>query len=197
MGGVKSTRSVPATRAALAPLAAALAALLPVACGTGQQVAAGPIFAYVVGRGGAFGWEAGGAPITVRTGAADPVPGSELILARFSTGMTWRRQAAGAAGFERISYVAWEPWFWLGGTLGVAHSSADGRIRPLLGAWEAVPWVFGGSPTNGMFLRCAPCFTISLSIGWRWGGAGEFFMSPKVGVLNDVTKPFPFQQYAD
>jgi hypothetical protein len=62
----------------------------------------------------------------------------------------------------------------------------------LLGVWEGIPYIVGGSRLESAPVRCSPCYTVSLSLGWRWGGDGEFYLSPKFGILNDVWKPFPF-----
>jgi hypothetical protein len=171
--------------------------LLSAACGTGQQLAAGPTFGYVAGRGWSAGWEASGGPMTAPSGGADPVPTTESLLGRASAGMSWRPAAQDSPERERLTYVAWEPWFLVGGTAGVAHSSADGRVRPLLGLWEAIPYVSGGFHRTSALVRCAPCYTVSLALGWRWGGGSELYLSPKLGILNDVTRPFPFQSFAD
>jgi hypothetical protein len=165
--------------------------------GVGQQIAAGPVLGYASGRGMSAGWEAGGGPFTT-TGNGDAVPTDGSLVGRFSLGMSWRASHDGAGAGERLTYAAWEPWFLVGGTFGAAHSSSSHAVQPLLGIWEAAPYVFGGTSQGFSPLpRCSPCFTISLAIGWRWSGAGEFYLSPKVGILNDTTKPFPFSRYPD
>jgi len=45
--------------------------------------------------------------------------------------------------------------------------------------------------------RCSPCTTFSVAVGWRFDGAGEIYVAPKVGLLNGMNMPFPFQSYAD
>jgi hypothetical protein len=171
--------------------------LASAACGTGQQLAAGPTFGYVAGHGWSAGWEAGGGPMTAPSGGGDPAPTTGSLLARASVGMSWRPMAPGSAEYERMTYAAWEPWVLVGGTAGIAHSSADGHLRPLFGLWEAIPYVSGGFHRTSTLVKCSPCTTVSLALGWRWGGASEFYLSPKVGILNDVTRPFPFQTFAD
>src|SRR5579872_2265980 len=88
-------------------------------CGTGQQFGAGPVLGYAVGRGLVGGWEAGAAPITIATTAGDPVPSPLVYLTRFNVGMSWRPGPAAGAGNEQVTYLVWEPWFLVGGTLGV------------------------------------------------------------------------------
>ena len=90
-------------------------------------------------------------------------------------------------GSERLSYVAWEPWLLAGGTLGVAHSSATADVNTMGGVWEGAPWTFGAPK------QCSPCYTISLAIGWRWSGTGEFYLAPKLGILNGTAMPFLYQ----
>ena len=162
-------------------------------CGTGQQLAAGPVVGYVVGRGWSAGWEASGGPMSTNLEAVT----FPSVLTHFSVGMSWRPGPSGTIGSERLSYAAWEPWFVLGGTLGIAHSSADGEFRSIFGLWEAAPWIFGAPIRSDPLKRCSPCFTVSLAVGWRWSGSGEFYMSPKLGILNGMAMPWPYQTYAD
>ncbi len=122
----------------------------------------------------------------------DPVPTTASLFTHFTGGMSWRPGLAGADARERVTYLAWEPWFLLGGTFGVAHSSTDEGLRPLLGWWEAAPYVLGSGKREFPLYECSPCYTVSLAIGWRWDGAGEFYLSPKLGILNHVSMPWPF-----
>ena len=173
--------------------ALSIAAMLVLsACGTGQQLAAGPVLGYVPGRGWSAGWEAGGGPMKTASGASDPIPSASSAVTHFNIGMSWRPGASGTERWERVAYVAWEPWLLLGGTLGIAHSSADGNLHPLLGVWEGVPWIIGAGrapvPEN-----CSPCYTVSLAIGGRWAGKGEFYVAPKLGIPNGMEMPFPYQ----
>jgi hypothetical protein len=181
------------TANAILPIAATLALA---ACGTGQQLAAGPVLGYVGGRGWSAGWEAGGGPMSTTTNG-DPVPNAGLLLARAAIGMSWRPGTPATEARERITYLAWEPWFVVGGNLGVAHASGDGSFQRLVGVWEAAPWVVGAPRRSSPLYSCSPCYTVSLAIGWRWSGAGELYLAPKVGILNDTKMPWPFQTYAD
>jgi hypothetical protein len=189
----------PRMRASIAVSLAFAASLTSAACGTGQQLAAGPTLGYVAGRGWSAGWEAGGGPWTAPSDGDDPGPTVTSLVSHVSVGMSWRPVAPWSAEHERLTYAAWEPWFLVGGTAGVAHSSADGNLHPLLGMWEAIPFVAGGFERHAPLVKCSPCLTASLAFGWRWGGGGygELYLSPKLGILNDVTRPFPFQTFAD
>jgi len=170
--------------------------LLLAGCGTGQQIAAGPVVGWVSGRGWSAGWEAGGGPMNTSSGGGDPVLSTASLLTRFNGGMSWRPPLAGGGTRERVTYLAWEPWLALGGTLGVRTSSTEG-VHSLLGLWEGVPFVLGAFKRSAPLYRCSPCTTFSLALGWRFDGAGEIYVTPKVGLLNGMNMPFPFQSYAD
>jgi hypothetical protein len=99
---------------------------------------------------------------------------------------------------DRISYLAWEPWLFLGGTAGVARSSTEQAWKPLLCVWEGAPYVFGGQDDHrNLVPYCGPCLTLSVALGWRWGGSGELYVTPKVGILNGESKPYPFAHVPD
>ncbi|HEY4185123.1 MAG TPA: hypothetical protein VGP07_08650 [Polyangia bacterium] len=189
-------RTFVACRSWSAMTALAATAMAPGACGMGQQIAAGPVLGYVEGRGWSPGWEAGGGPVQTRKSGGDPVTDASSLFAHVSLGMSSRPGAPGREAREQILYAAWEPWFLVGGTLGVVRSSERG-IDKMVGAWEAVPWVIGAPVRGNPLHRCNPCFTISLALGWRWSGGREFYLAPKVGILDDVAMPWPFQTYAD
>jgi len=171
-------------------------ALALASCGTGEQLAAGPTFGYLRERGWSVGWEAGGGPMSTLT-SGDPSPTTASLFTHFNVGMSWRPGAATADARERITYLAWEPWLLLGGTFGVTHSSTNGSLHPLLGWWEAAPYVLGAGRRQFPLYDCSPCYTVSLAFGWRWDGAGEFYLSPKFGILNDMKMPWPFQTWPD
>jgi len=182
----------------LLPFVSATVALLLGACGTGQQLATGPVFGYASGRGASIGWEAGGGPMWTAYSGYEATPSLASLLARFNAGVSWRPTSQGSQGHERITYAVWEPWFLLGGTLGVAHSSEGSSVGPMFGVWEAAPYILGSPIRRNPLSTCSPCYTVSLAFGWRWSsGTGEFYLAPKFGILNDVAMPFPFQRYAD
>ena len=102
-------------------------------------------------------------------------------------------------GHELVSYAAWEPWFLVGGSLGAAYTATDRKVHPLAGVWEAVPWFEGHAMDQG-FNRppaCSPCYTVSIALGWRWAGGSEFYLAPKVSLLQGIDKPWPYWTYAD
>ena len=144
----------------------------------GVQGAVGPVFSYVIGRGRAFGWEASGGGVIARDQWNDrsPGPGDYNLLPRGSVGMSWRPSAAGASQKERLLFVAWEPWYKLGWTLGYAHSSVSGSL-PDLGAWAGAFLPFGAD----RYACIHGCGSFSLAIGYRWSGASELYVTPKLG----------------
>ena len=66
------------------------------------------------------------------------------------------------------AYAAWEPWFLVGGTAGLVKVSSERTLRPILGVWEAAPYISGEQPNGFTPLpRCSPCRTFSVAIGYR------------------------------
>jgi len=89
------------------------------------------VLGYVSGRGLSTGWEAGGGPMTT-TGNGDAVPYDGSLLTRFSVGMSWRPSGVdGTGAHEKLTYAAWEAWFLVGGTFGVARASTNNSCQPL------------------------------------------------------------------
>src|SRR5579872_6748680 len=170
-------------------------ALAAAACGTGTQLGAGPVIGYAFNHGFSAGWEASGGPFTT-VGNGDQPPSTGSLITRFSVGMAWRQSARGPLGLEHLTYAAWEPWFLLGATAGLVKVSSERTLAPMLGIWEAAPLVTGGQP--GTFLpRCSPCLTLSIAVGWRWSGASDIYLTPKIGFIDGATKPWPFSRYPD
>jgi hypothetical protein len=167
------------------------------ACASGVQLGAGPVVGYAQGRGFSGGWEASGGPFTT-TGLDDQEPTIGSLVTRFSVGMAWRSNAGGVPGLEHLAYAAWEPWLFVGGTAGLVKVSSEPKLQPMLGLWEAAPYIGGGQPDpHNEIPKCAPCYTLSIAIGWRWSGANEFYLAPKVGFIDGASKPFPFSHYPD
>jgi hypothetical protein len=71
--------------------------------------------------------------------------------------------------------------------------SAD-AIRPTSLASKMVPLPFGGVKERPRQASpSSPCYTVSLAIGGRWAGKGEFYVAPKLGIPNGMEMPFPYQ----
>jgi hypothetical protein len=166
------------------------------ACASGVQLGAGPVVGYAQDRGFSAGWEASGGPFTT-TGLDDEEPTVGSLITRFSVGMAWRPSAGGVPGLEPLAYAAWEPWFLVGGTVGVVKVSSEPRPLPMVGLWEAAPYIGGGQTGTMPLPKCSPCYTLSIALGWRWSGASEFYLAPKLGFIDGATKPFPFSHYPD
>jgi hypothetical protein len=178
-------------RAAHAGLVAVV--LAQAACGMGTQLAAGPVVGYVAKKGLSVGWEAGGGPMWEHVSSNATLEFPSLI-ARLNAGMSWRPFAP-----ELLSYVAWEPWFLVGGSAGAAYSSADRQVHPLAGVWEAwLPALSQGTDEGwNRPPACSPCYTFTIALGWRWAAGSEVYLAPKVGFLNGIHKPWPYFSYAD
>jgi hypothetical protein len=75
-----------------------------------------------------------------------------------------------------FGYGELDPWFLVGGTLGVGVDS-DGEVHPVLGVWEGIP------------LKLPECelpegewgTAVSLSGGYRFTGVHELYVSIKAG----------------
>ena len=163
------------------------------ACGMGTQLAAGPVVGYVAKKGLSAGWEAGGGPPNEHLGTSATLEFPSLI-AHLSAGMSWRPFAP-----ELVSYAAWEPWFFVGGSGGAAYSSADRKVHPLAGVWESSPPAISHGTDEGWNRPpgCSPCYTFTIALGWRWAAGSEIYLTPKVGILDGIHMPWPYFSYAD
>lgn len=146
----------------------AAAVILVVALGaTGsaraQTVGAGPMLGWVEDEGLSVGWEISG------------TWGIPLLHA--SVGGSYRLEAPG--GTRAVHYLAWEPWFVIGGTLGVAIDD-DGVATGAIGAWEAGPiWIHELRDQRAS--EAVPAIAVTLAIGWRlMAGRHEIYVTPKL-----------------
>lgn len=73
-------------------------------------------------------------------------------------------------------YVELDPWFYVGGTLGVGVEE-DGRIRPVLGVWEGIPLNNTGN-CDGWHSQ------VTLAGGYRYTGVHELYITLKAGKMN-------------
>ncbi|MBI5608480.1 MAG: hypothetical protein HY902_06325 [Deltaproteobacteria bacterium] len=116
------------------------------------------------------------------------------MLAHAAVGQSWRPQPqqgdatrpflseAQGRDHERLTYLVFEPWYGVGGTLGLALSSQDNKLHGVVGAWEGYggPQSLMGTPLQKAGLDLA----ISVAAGFRWlGGAWELYVTPKLGVV--------------
>jgi hypothetical protein len=152
----------------LLPLASALA--LSFAAGSasaesGDGVGFGPVFAYSSDDTAHIGWELGAA-------------WQYAPLLRFSLGGSYRVTGGDRRTLAYAHYLAFEPWFYIGGTLGLAADDR-GDARGVYGLWEAAPMALGDRRifSSGDQLLWA----VSLSIGWRgFGSTHQIYLSPKL-----------------
>ena len=117
---------------------------------------AGPVVGVVLGAhgGGMIGVEGGGGY------------GPE----RFNLGFEHR-------GTLEMGYLEVDPWWIVGGTFGVGVQN-DGKVEPVLGAWEAVPLYMSSTSCTGWRQ------VVVLSGGYRYTGVHELYLSLKAGWMN-------------
>jgi hypothetical protein len=127
-------------------------------------IAAGPVLAFGT-NGSTLGWELSGT-------ASTP-------LLHFALGGDYGR---GVANDEAAHYLAWEPGFVLGASLGVAVQVE--RPSPYLGAWGGLALPVGPDrePVGDTDYSRLNGLLLSLAIGVRWGGSEiQFYVAPKAG----------------
>ena len=165
---VLRTRPRPSLLASIA-LAAWLLCSLSVrsarASDDGQGVGFGPLFHFSADGSVYVGWEFAAA---------------HDIFARGSLGGAYAvvRRAGAPALFH---YVAWEPWGYLGGTLGLAVT--DPRPYVMYGLWEALGQSLDGNHSDGggLFDSSELRWVLSIAIGWRGLGSRQsFYLTPKL-----------------
>ncbi len=85
-----------------------------------------------------------------------------------NAGVSYRRH-------EAFLYGELDPWLYLGATIGVGYGTTSGA-QPVLGVWSPVGCRNSGPEGSG---RVA----MTLTVGYRWTGAHELYLAPKVGTL--------------
>jgi len=140
----------------------------PRACAEdGDGLGVGPVIAYSNERSWSLGWELG------------VTRGGPLLKA--SLGGVYHFEAKGDDPWT-VHYLAWEPWFIVGGTLGVAVADGKEVARVAYGLWEGFPlavsagddpFPFTGSGDTGL--------VITFAIGWRgFGSMSQIYFAPKL-----------------
>jgi hypothetical protein len=116
----------------------------------------GPVFGVVLGShgGGVFGVEGGGGY------------GPE----RFNLGFEHR-------GNLEMGYVEIDPWYIVGGTLGVGVQS-DNQVKPVVGFWEGLPLTESSDDCIGWRQ------VVTMSAGYRYTGVHELYISFKAGWID-------------
>jgi hypothetical protein len=131
----------------------------------GQGIGFGPVLTFSADDSIYVGWELGA---------------TRDIFVRGSLGGAYSavRHADDPALFH---YVAWEPWGYVGGTLGLAVT--DRQPRVMYGLWEALGQSLSGNASlgGGLFDSTELQWVLSIAIGWRGvGGTQSFYITPKL-----------------
>ena len=145
-------------------VALALLAFLILGC----HAAIGPQIGYTFDRGVSYGWEMGGGWAYIRG----------------NTGQVYRPSKSEAAvnGLETVAYLVAEPWYYVGGTLGVAGGQYDG-VGFAGGLWEGAAIPIGSGDDS------VPI--VSLAAGVRYlNGAVEIYATPKFGIAQAIRFDF-------
>lgn len=126
---------------------------------------AGPSFVFS-GDSFSLGWEAGGA--------------TAFTLVKLNAGGSYR--LSGGEGEPRaVHYLAYEPWLFVGGTVGVALADRD--LRFMAGLWEGFPLpvqgaFFGGDNSDDLHPQ-AWLFTFAFGVRF-FGGHTHYYVTPKL-----------------
>jgi hypothetical protein len=132
----------------------------------GEGVGFGPVLTFSADDSIYVGWE---------------LAATSNILLRGSLGGAYRvvQHSDDPAFFH---YVAWEPWAYVGGTLGLALT--DPQPRVMYGLWEALGQSLSGvsnSVGGGLFDSTELQWVFSIAIGWRGiGSTQSFYVTPKL-----------------
>jgi hypothetical protein len=81
-----------------------------------------------------------------------------------------------------FAYIEIDPWFVVGGSLGVGADS-EGAVQPVLGLWEGLPIASFGRP-DCVIQRSATSSVVTLAFGYRYTGVHELYSTLKVGILD-------------
>jgi hypothetical protein len=135
--------------------------------GDGDGEGIGPVFGYSNNRSWSFGWEA-----SIERGAP---------VFKASIGGVYHVAPQRDDPFT-IHYLVFEPWLFVGGTLGFGIADGPHVARPAYGVWEGIPVSLehGGDP-----LRTAtPArreWMLTFTFGWRgFGPTSQIYFTPKL-----------------
>jgi hypothetical protein len=136
---------------------------------SGDGVGFGPVLGITTNGSLSLGWELSGS--------------YRLPLVRLALGGSYQLEREGDDP-RYFHYAAWEPWVYVGGTLGAALTDG-GEGRVVYGLWEAYAQDLGDPlfDANYNYLDDdeGPHWILSLSIGWRGiGGTQQFYFTPKI-----------------
>lgn len=136
---------------------------------SGDGAGFGPVLGVTTDGSVSLGWELSGS--------------YRVPIFRLSAGGSYQLQRAGDDP-PYFHYLAWEPWIYVGGTLGVAVPDSP-KARIMYGLWEGWANDLHGSlfDDNMDFLDDDTRFhwVFSLSVGWRgMSGTQQFYLTPKI-----------------
>lgn len=107
-----------------------------------------------------------------RASGATPLFGIEggggIAAERANVGLEYRTNTL-------IAYVELDPWFVVGGSLGVAFER-NNDVHPVIGLWEGYPLAVSAPCGNRKW-----AFLATFSAGIRYTGSWEVYVAPKVG----------------
>jgi hypothetical protein len=129
----------------------------------GDGVGFGPVLAFSTTDATSLGWE-----LAATLNGHGP-------LSHFTLGGSYRlsAQPRDPAYFH---YLAWEPWVYVGGTLGAALTDQF-QPRVVYGVWEGLPQSLDGE----LFADSALQWVFTITIGWHGvGGTQQFYITPKM-----------------
>lgn len=139
---------------------------------SGDGAGFGPVLGITTGGSVSLGWELSGSFVAP--------------LVRFAAGGSYHLQRA-ADDPRYFHYVAWEPWVYVGGTLGVAGTDGP-EAKLMYGLWEGWAQDLGSPLLDGSYDFVDDDtryhWVLSLSIGWRGiGGTQQFYLTPKIWTI--------------
>lgn len=151
---------------ALVPL---LLLATPARAASGQGAGFGPVIGLTWHGSFSMGWELSGT--------------LGVPLLHFTAGGSYQVRSS-SEDARYFHYLAWEPWLFVGGTLGLALTE-EPQAKLLYGAWEGWTQDVGDAlfEENYDFLDDSSRFhwVFSLSVGWRgFGSTQQFYLTPKI-----------------
>jgi hypothetical protein len=149
---------------------AAFASLARASPGDGRG--AGPVFAFSTDGTFSLGWELSAL--------------ARLPLFKGSIGGSYALNAPPQEA-SVIHYIAYEPWFIVGGTLGASLMDFN-RVSFLYGIWEGAPIPLTGKLIVDSGTPHEPTtWVLTLTVGGRvFGGKSQFYFAPKLWRYNTL-----------
>lgn len=84
-----------------------------------------------------------------------------------------------------FSYIELDPWFVVGGSLGVGVDG-EGVVRPVLGAWEGVPLELNRRCGPDRQAQDAKEALLTFAVGYRYTGTHELYVTVKAGISGNL-----------